>query len=131
MNDVGRAVILYSLLSFVSRPSYLSQPMFASALPTAIMRYSEVFVTLNVLLGCALAWTPGPVIHRPRSDKVFQLTPRQLPAEPVGIQSLTTPGGVTITYKEPGKEGVCETTPGVGSYAGYINLAPDVHAFVC
>ncbi|KAI1635646.1 carboxypeptidase S1-like protein B [Biscogniauxia mediterranea] len=29
--------------------------------------------------------------------------------------------GVTISYKEPG---ICETTPGVKSYAGYIHLPP-------
>lgn len=36
---------------------------------------------------------------------------------------------MTIRYKEPGKEGICETTPGVNSYSGYIDLAPDMHTF--
>jgi hypothetical protein len=36
---------------------------------------------------------------------------------------------VTIRYKEPGKAGICETTPGVNSYSGYIDLAPDMHTF--
>jgi hypothetical protein len=36
---------------------------------------------------------------------------------------------VTIRYKEPGKAGTCETTPGVNSYSGYIDLAPDMHTF--
>lgn len=40
-----------------------------------------------------------------------------------------TPSGVTISYKQPGKEGVCETTPGVDSYSGYIEIAPDAHVF--
>jgi len=47
---------------------------------------------------------------------------RQLPADPVGVKTITTPQNVTIRYKEPGKEGVCETTPGVNSYSGYIDL---------
>jgi hypothetical protein len=47
---------------------------------------------------------------------------RQLPADPVGVKTLTTPQNITIRYKEPGKEGVCETTPGVNSYSGYIDL---------
>ena len=51
---------------------------------------------------------------------------RQLPADPVGVKTITTPQNVTIRYKEPGKEGVCETTPGVNSYSGYIDL--DVRA---
>lgn len=47
---------------------------------------------------------------------------RQLPADPVGVKTITTPQNITIRYKEPGKEGVCETTPGVNSYSGYIDL---------
>lgn len=40
----------------------------------------------------------------------------------MGLKTITTPQNVTIRYKEPGKEGVCETTPGVNSYSGYIDL---------
>ena len=57
------------------------------------------------------------------------LEPRQLPANATGVTTIQSPTGVTIRYKEPGKEGVCETTPGVGSYAGYVDLAPDSHTF--
>ncbi|TKX20523.1 serine carboxypeptidase-like protein 6 [Elsinoe australis] len=52
-----------------------------------------------------------------------------LPAEPSGVKTITTPSNVTISYKEPGNDGVCETTPGVNSYSGYVDLAPDVHVF--
>ncbi|KAL8760184.1 MAG: hypothetical protein Q9199_000206 [Rusavskia elegans] len=58
-----------------------------------------------------------------------QFDPRQLPAEPVGVTTITSPTGVTIRYKQPGLEGVCETTPGVNSYSGYVDLAPDAHTF--
>lgn len=58
-----------------------------------------------------------------------RILPRQLPAEPTGVQTLITPNGINITYKDPGAEGVCETTPGVKSYSGFVNLAPDVHSF--
>lgn len=47
---------------------------------------------------------------------------RGLPANATGIKTLVTPQNITIRYKEPGKEGVCETTPGVNSYSGYIDL---------
>jgi carboxypeptidase D len=47
---------------------------------------------------------------------------RQLPANATGVKTITTPQNITIRYKEPGKEGVCETTPGVNSYSGYIDL---------
>ncbi|KAL8938962.1 MAG: hypothetical protein Q9211_002963 [Gyalolechia sp. 1 TL-2023] len=58
-----------------------------------------------------------------------KLEPRQLPADPVGVRTITAPSGVQIRYKEPGLEGVCETTPGVNSYSGYVDLAPDAHTF--
>ena len=54
---------------------------------------------------------------------------RQLPAEPTGVQTLTSPSNVTIRFKNPGAEGVCETTPGVDSYAGYVDLDENTHAF--
>lgn len=55
--------------------------------------------------------------------------PRQLPADAVGVTTITSPSGVQIRYKQPGLEGVCETTPGVNSYSGYVDLAPDAHTF--
>lgn len=54
---------------------------------------------------------------------------RQLPNEPTGVKTIHTANNVTIRYKEPGKEGVCETTPGVKSYAGYVDLSPTAHTF--
>lgn len=42
--------------------------------------------------------------------------------------TITSPGGKKIRYKETtGK--VCETTPGVQSFAGYVDLAEDKHSF--
>jgi carboxypeptidase C (cathepsin A) len=54
---------------------------------------------------------------------------RQLPANATGVKTITSPNGVQIRYKEPGTEGVCETTPGVGSYAGYVDLDSYTHMF--
>ncbi|KAH7417353.1 carboxypeptidase-like protein S1 [Cadophora sp. MPI-SDFR-AT-0126] len=54
---------------------------------------------------------------------------RQLPANATGLKTIATPQNVTIRYKEPGKEGVCETTPGVNSYSGYIDLDETSHTF--
>ncbi|KAF7593866.1 hypothetical protein BBP40_010677 [Aspergillus hancockii] len=54
---------------------------------------------------------------------------RQLPKDPTGVQTLQTANNVTIRYKEPGKEGVCETTPGVKSYSGYVDISPESHTF--
>ncbi|KAL4883624.1 Alpha/Beta hydrolase protein [Aspergillus karnatakaensis] len=59
----------------------------------------------------------------------FAFDKRQLPHDPSGVKKIETPNGVTIRYKEPGKEGVCETTPGVNSYSGYVDVSPDSHTF--
>ncbi|KAF2753538.1 alpha/beta-hydrolase [Pseudovirgaria hyperparasitica] len=53
----------------------------------------------------------------------------QVPANISDYKNITSPSGVTLRYKETGKEGVCETTKGVNSYSGYIDIAPDVHSF--
>jgi carboxypeptidase D len=124
------------------------------------MHAAKVLSLLGALVAGVSA-AKGPVVHSRRNPKgpKLQISPRQLPAEPTGVKTITTPNGINITYKEPGKEvrtpvkpmrhcasfqaslsscsfalltvekGVCETTPGVNSYAGFINLAPDVHSF--
>ncbi|KAI9708649.1 MAG: hypothetical protein M1820_003867 [Bogoriella megaspora] len=58
-----------------------------------------------------------------------QLLPRQLPKGITNVTTISSPTGVTIRYKEPGNAGVCETTPGVKSYSGYIDIAPNSSTF--
>ncbi|KAK3640763.1 hypothetical protein LTR56_004466 [Elasticomyces elasticus] len=45
------------------------------------------------------------------------------PPTPEGVTTLSSKfhSGVKISYKEPG---ICETTPGVKSYSGYVHLPP-------
>ncbi|CAG8081894.1 unnamed protein product [Penicillium olsonii] len=57
------------------------------------------------------------------------LLARQLPNPATGVKTFKTANNVTIRYKEPGKEGVCETTPGVKSYSGYVDISPTEHTF--
>lgn len=76
----------------------------------------------------ALKW-PG---HKPtarNTAKKFLDKRQYFPANATGVKTITSPTNVTIRYKMPEQEGVCETTPGVNSYAGYIDLAPNVHMF--
>jgi len=54
---------------------------------------------------------------------------RQVPADPTGVTTITSAQGAQIRYKQPGKAGVCETTPGVDDYAGYISLNPTTNMF--
>ena len=46
-----------------------------------------------------------------------------LPKETSDYKTAAAPNNVTIRYKNPG---ICETTPGVDSYSGYVDLSPDV-----
>ncbi|KAI1443569.1 peptidase [Annulohypoxylon stygium] len=57
---------------------------------------------------------------------VERLIRKQVPAEPTDVKTITSPGGATIRYKEPG---ICETTPGVKSYSGYVDLDEQTHMF--
>lgn len=94
------------------------------------MRFtSNVLVATTACLSVGSALGPGPVIRKPGMKEGLQVTKRQFPAEPTDVQTITGPNGINITFKEPGKAGVCETTPGVNSYSGFVNLAPDVHSF--
>lgn len=85
-------------------------------------------LTLFVVLSLASA------SHRERPSAVKELPvgslpilrPRQIPEPVKGQQTILTPNGYNLTYKEPE---ICETTAGVKSYSGFINVAPDVHAF--
>ncbi|CAJ2502451.1 Uu.00g098450.m01.CDS01 [Anthostomella pinea] len=74
-------------------------------------------------LQCALTTARAP------PEYLERLLKKQVPAEPTGVKTITSPGGATIRYKEPELEGVCETTPGVKSYSGYVDLDPDTHMF--
>jgi len=52
-----------------------------------------------------------------------------IPANATDVKTITSPAGATIRYKEPGKAGVCETTDGVNSYSGYVDLDEKTHMF--
>jgi hypothetical protein len=53
--------------------------------------------------------------------------PGQYPAKATGLTTIYAPGGVQIRYKEPH---ICETTPGVRSYSGYVDLNAKAHMYV-
>lgn len=62
---------------------------------------------ISSLLGCGL----------------LSLVNAQFPPKPEGVTVLQSKfhENVTLSYKEPG---ICETTPGVKSYSGYVHLPP-------
>jgi carboxypeptidase C (cathepsin A) len=53
-------------------------------------------------------------------------TPEYVPADPTNVTTIYSAGGVQIRYKEPE---ICETTSGVRSYSGYVDLDADTHIF--
>jgi hypothetical protein len=68
-----------------------------------------------------------PVVGAILSSFVTATTlPRQIPAPAQGLQTIYSPGGAQIRYKNPG---ICETTPGVKTYSGYIDVDPKTHMF--
>lgn len=42
------------------------------------------------------------------------------PADPTGVKEIVSAHGARIRYKQPGKQGVCQTA--VDDYSGYISL---------
>ncbi|KMP03033.1 carboxypeptidase 2 [Coccidioides immitis RMSCC 2394] len=45
------------------------------------------------------------------------------------LRTIRSNTGASISFTEPGKAGICETTPGLKSYSGYINLSCAAHMF--
>ena len=84
---------------------------------------SSMFVQITRFIGLAL--TLSVSIHHADSAVIK----RQIPADATGVKTIIAPSGAQLRYKEPGTEGVCETTPGVNSYSGYVDLDPETHMF--
>ena len=59
----------------------------------------------------------------------FPKYPRQAPADPSDVTVITSPNGAKLKYSRPGEQGVCETSPGVDSYSGYISLNESYNMF--
>jgi hypothetical protein len=57
------------------------------------------------------------------------LEERQIPQDPEGVMTITSPQGASIRFKQPGKQGICETAEGVDDYAGYISLDEKTNMF--
>ena len=60
------------------------------------------------------------------STAVYAQEPIQVPTQPTHVKTIVSPGGLQIRYKQPT---FCETTPGVNSYSGYIDIDKDHHYF--
>ncbi|CAK4034662.1 related to carboxypeptidase C (cathepsin A) [Lecanosticta acicola] len=89
------------------------------------MLFKNCFSTAALLVSAAHAFlAPRALPEKQLSKRVYY------PAPVTDFHTITTPGSnITIRYKIPSEEGVCETTPGVRSYSGYVDLSEDVHVF--
>jgi hypothetical protein len=77
------------------------------------------FSQLVALLACAST----AVARKPTLEE------RGIPKDPTGVRTIMSPQGAKISFKQPGKEGICETTEGVDDYAGYISLDNTTNMF--
>jgi hypothetical protein len=75
------------------------------------------------LLTALLALSPLCFARKPT------LAERGIPKDPEGVMTITSPQGAEIRFKQPGKEGICETKEGVDDYSGYISLNPTTNMF--
>lgn len=82
--------------------------MFGKSVATSLLALSSLALQANAV--SKKHW------HK-RADHLY------LPKEINDYKNATAPNNVTIRYKNPG---ICETTPGVESYSGYVDLTPDV-----
>lgn len=80
-------------------------------------------------------WAAFPCMTLALSRWRDNLLPNQIirqpgvPIQPNGVKTLVSPDNVTMRYKEPSEQGVCESSPGVKSYSGYLDLDDDTHMF--
>lgn len=83
------------------------------------MLIGKLSSTAAVLLSSLPFITASLSPHFHNNEK-FKNVKRQVhfPKDATDVKTLTTPNNVTIRYKMPGEEGVCETTPNVNSYSG-------------
>lgn len=120
--------LIKHFLNSCFRLSILSQASFSVA---KMLFNSLIAAAALLLLSIPLSSASlGSKFHMDtQAHKIRNVKRTYFPKPATGLKEFTTPTGVKIRYKEPGKEGVCETTPGVDSYSGYIDLAPNVHVF--
>jgi len=86
-------------------------------------------------------WFAGPTLHAalrddkvldgPQVDKSLDSSPHSRRQEGdgrgnEGLESILAAENVTIRFKQPF---ICETTPGVNSYSGYVDLDERSHTF--
>ncbi|KAK4460992.1 Alpha/Beta hydrolase protein [Cladorrhinum samala] len=71
----------------------------------------------------AISLISGAVAHSFFAATTFRAANAQFPPEREGVTVIESKfyENVTISFKEPG---ICETTPGVRSYSGYVHLPP-------
>lgn len=90
----------------------------ANSPPSSIMRINWQATPLLVLASLTLdVHAVSRKQWSKRGDHVY------LPKAVNDYKTATAPNNVTIRYKNPS---ICETTPGVDSYSGYVDLAPNV-----
>lgn len=71
----------------------------------------------------AQTWLPEPIFHAESRDQVIE---RDSPRSPTHLPEQVAWENATIRYN---RTDICETTPGVNSYSGFVDLDAESHIF--
>ena len=80
--------------------------VFAIELSPRKMKFSKS--KLSACVAALLALEVAAKIYNDPTPKQRRFDRRQVPANATDVKTITSPTGVKIRYKEPGKAGVCE-----------------------
>ncbi|KAF7194192.1 Carboxypeptidase S1-like B [Pseudocercospora fuligena] len=88
-------------------------------------REDAIAISESLLDGFSVFFWPNMLIRLWLWSSVLHACLAQFPAEPSGITTIRSRFNdkVTISYKETH---ICETTPGVRSFSGYVHLPPGI-----
>lgn len=108
---VQKAQLSLFRVSFAFQRATTSTSTSVISTHTPLLLRTESLMAFSIFTGAAL------------SSLLFSLhvLAQYFPPTPQGVQTLQSKfgNGVEISYKEPG---ICETTPGVKSFSGYVKL---------
>ncbi|KAH9886611.1 Alpha/Beta hydrolase protein [Xylariomycetidae sp. FL2044] len=83
-----------------------------------LLRFLQMTTSVQTLL-VSPSMSTLPPLHRKKG----------VPEDPSGVTVMVSPNNMTVRYKSPGEEGLCETTPGVSSYSGFVDVDEHTHMF--
>lgn len=94
--------------------------MYRLSISVSIVTLVSILLYASLMKDATSFATPGSISARGATGH------NRLPVSVDDLKKIKTLNGAKIRYKEPS---ICETTPGVRSFSGYIDLDEDKHVF--